>query len=111
MYPASTKQGAAVSSFPDVCKVPSPGGPLPIPYPNAQLATPSPIQIQLKASSGLLTTKLTPAHLTPVQLKTKLATLHGQLVGLPGGNPNQWHALVDDYVITAAALYITLSEH
>lgn len=31
--PASSK-GAAGPSFPDVCKVPSPGGPVPTPYPN-----------------------------------------------------------------------------
>jgi hypothetical protein len=48
---------------------------------------------------------------TPAQLKAKLATLHGQLAGLPGGNPNQWHTLLDEYVIATAALYIALSDH
>ena len=30
----SGHQGVAVREFPDVCKAPSPGGPVPIPYPN-----------------------------------------------------------------------------
>jgi len=35
MMPASTKgAGLCVCSAPDVCKTPSPGGPVPIPYPN-----------------------------------------------------------------------------
>jgi hypothetical protein len=34
MFPASTKGGGVEFSFPDVCKTPTPGGPVPIPYPN-----------------------------------------------------------------------------
>lgn len=34
MIPASSKQGGLCFSFPDVCKTPTPGGPVPIPYPN-----------------------------------------------------------------------------
>jgi hypothetical protein len=34
MMPASTKQTGQCFAFPDVCKTPSPGGPVPIPYPN-----------------------------------------------------------------------------
>lgn len=34
MFPASSKQGGLCFAFPDVCKTPSPGGPIPIPYPN-----------------------------------------------------------------------------
>ncbi len=34
MMPASTKQGGVCFAFPDVCKTPTPGGPVPIPYPN-----------------------------------------------------------------------------
>lgn len=30
----SKKQGASVAAFPDVCKTPTPGGPVPTPYPN-----------------------------------------------------------------------------
>lgn len=39
MFPASTKGGGQIASFPDVCKTPSPGGPVPIPYPNAGMLT------------------------------------------------------------------------
>jgi len=34
MVPASTKPGNAILAFPDVCKTPTPGGPVPVPYPN-----------------------------------------------------------------------------
>jgi hypothetical protein len=39
MIPASTKGGGVAQAFPDVCKTPTPAGPVPIPYPNiGQLA-------------------------------------------------------------------------
>src|SRR5262245_52405274 len=34
MMPASSKQSGTCFAFPDVCKTPSTGGPVPIPYPN-----------------------------------------------------------------------------
>jgi len=34
MLPASTTGGGQCFAFPDVCKTPSTGGPIPIPYPN-----------------------------------------------------------------------------
>lgn len=34
MFPASTKAAGQCVAFPDVCKTPTPGGPVPIPYPN-----------------------------------------------------------------------------
>lgn len=35
MFPMSTKMaGDAVANGPDTCKTPSPGGPVPVPYPN-----------------------------------------------------------------------------
>lgn len=37
MLPASTKGGGQAFAFPDVCKTPSPGTPVPIPYPNVGL--------------------------------------------------------------------------
>jgi hypothetical protein len=33
-FPASSKGGGQCFAFPDVCKTPSPAGPIPIPYPN-----------------------------------------------------------------------------
>ena len=38
--PISGHQGSALSAFPDVCKTPGPGGPVPIPYPNIANAAP-----------------------------------------------------------------------
>jgi len=34
MFPASSKGGGQCFGAPDVCKTPSPAGPIPIPYPN-----------------------------------------------------------------------------
>ncbi len=34
MLPASTIEGGQCLGFPDVCKTPSTGGPVPVPYPN-----------------------------------------------------------------------------
>jgi len=39
MMPASTKGGGMCLAFPDVCKTPSPGGPVPIPYPNTGMGS------------------------------------------------------------------------
>lgn len=34
MFPASSKGGGQAFAFPDTCKTPTPGGPVPVPYPN-----------------------------------------------------------------------------
>ena len=34
MFPAATKQAGMATGMPDVCKTPTPAGPIPIPYPN-----------------------------------------------------------------------------
>lgn len=39
MMPASSKGGGQCAAFPDVCKTPSPGGPVPVPYPNIGMVT------------------------------------------------------------------------
>ena len=33
-FPAGSKGGGFTVAFPDVCKTPTPAGPVPIPYPN-----------------------------------------------------------------------------
>jgi hypothetical protein len=38
MLPASSKGGGQCFAIPDVCKTPSPGGPVPVPYPNIGMA-------------------------------------------------------------------------
>lgn len=39
MFPASTNGDGQCVIFPDVCKTPTPGGPVPIPYPNIAMLT------------------------------------------------------------------------
>lgn len=39
MFPATTNGGGQCMVFPDVCKTPTPGGPVPIPYPNIAMCT------------------------------------------------------------------------
>jgi hypothetical protein len=106
--PSSTKRGSAVLAFPDVCKTPTPGGPVPIPYPNiASQGTPDaqkvPSNSRPSTSRSLIPTP------EAQQLRGKLNNLHTQLMGLPGTDPNRWHSLVDAYVMTAASLYIAIS--
>jgi hypothetical protein len=95
-------------AFPDVCKTPIPGGPVPIPYPNiASQGAPSaqkvPSNSRSPASRSLIPTP------EAQQLRGKLNNLHTQLMRLPGTDPNRWHTLVDAYVMTAASLYIEIS--
>ncbi len=53
MFPASTKNGGMAMGTPDVCKTPSPGGPVPIPYPNiAQMATAVGFSVKVKFAMG-----------------------------------------------------------
>jgi len=87
----SAHHGQSVAAFPDVCKTPSPGGPVPIPYPN--LANP--------AASKQVRSQ---------QLRSKLQTLHMQIGSLPSGDPTRWHLLLDEYVVLTAELYKTLAE-
>ncbi len=37
IFSVATMQGGQCMAFPDVCKTPSPGGPVPVPYPNVAL--------------------------------------------------------------------------
>jgi hypothetical protein len=124
--------GAAVTAFPDVCKTPSPGAPVPIPYPNLlgpgqqQTAGSKAAAGKTLVTGGTIFSSIKgnePGTLKEVVsmstgdkmarsqfLRNQMHSLHGQLWGLPGGNPNQWHKLVDQYVIATAELYKTLSE-
>jgi hypothetical protein len=88
MFAKSTLTGRAVPAFPDVCKTPMPSGPVPIPYPNIAVTKPNPVQTR--------------------QLRGQIQSLHVQIMGLPGGNPNRWHELLDRYVILTAELYSSL---
>ena len=120
MFPASTTKGAAVPSFPDVCKTPTPGGPVPVPYPNLGTKTSTPAQkVTVKPGMTFATSTLKRSAgneagmqvgvLSP-QYKSKLNGLHARMMALGPGNPNQWHALVDEYVITLAEYYILITD-
>jgi hypothetical protein len=52
---ASDHTGVAVGSFPDVCKTPTPGGPIPIPYPS--MAGASQVKNVSKVSGKVVMTK------------------------------------------------------
>ena len=44
------------------------------------------------------------------QLKSRLQNITTQLVGMTkGDNPDQWHQLVDEYLVVSAELYLQLS--
>lgn len=42
-------------------------------------------------------------------LRNQLNLLHAQLGSLPGNDPNRWHSILDEYVLTAAELYKALA--
>ena len=92
----SAHPGKAVTAFPDVCKTPSPAGPVPIPYPNAGYGQ------QNTAGSKTLTGSN--------KMRGRLQMLNMQITSLPSGDPTRWHKLLDEYVVLTAELYKTLSE-
>lgn len=84
---SSNRQGTAIPNFPDVCTTPASGGPVPIPYPNIG--------------------KTTDAE--PAQLRSKIGGLHLQLMALPSADAERWHALLDEYVMAVAKLYVSVA--
>ena len=75
MMPASCKKGGQAAAFPDVCKTPSPGGPVPIPYPNiAQVAQATKTAKKVKIANKPACTK-----------KTEVPRSNGDEPGTAGG--------------------------
>ena len=107
MFPVSTHKGQAVMAFPDVCKTPVPiAGPTPIPYPTMSTTS------TLSATKPTLATKPTATKTSGDEatgLRNSLSLLHQKLMTMRGGDTTAWHAAVDDYVMTSAALYKALS--
>ena len=98
MFPASTHSGQAVMAFPDVCKTPVPiTGPVPIAYPN--IGTLSGTKTATKVSNGD----------EAGALRNHLTVLHNQLMKAPPGDTTQWHRLLDEYVMTTAKVYQSLT--
>ena len=75
MLPGSTKQGGVCFAFPDVCKTPSPAGPVPIPYPNfGQVMTCQKTASKVKFSNMQVATK-----------KSEMPMSQGDEPGVAGG--------------------------
>lgn len=77
MFPATTNGGGQCFGFPDVCKTPTPGGPVPIPYPNIAMCT------QAKGSS--CSSKVKIAGKKACTTKTEISMSSGDEAGTAGG--------------------------
>ncbi len=73
--PASTKAAGLALGFPDVCKTPSPAGPIPIPYPNTG---------QLTTADGVIDKVLVESKEVVVE-SSKLPNSQGDEAGTAGG--------------------------
>jgi hypothetical protein len=129
IFPASSKGGGICIAFPDVCKMPAPPAPFaPIPFPNIA-TTAAAGQKKAKVSGGKVAQKKgsglqrsvgdAPGTVGGVKsavamseaqaLRGRLSTLNQQLQRLPATAPDQWQGILQDYAVTAAALYKTLN--
>ncbi|NNG02836.1 MAG: DUF4150 domain-containing protein [Inquilinus sp.] len=115
----SSHDGQAVLGFPDVCWVPAlPGQPVPMPFPNLGMATgakktnatPKP-KIATKPAYATKSTFTQTRGNEAGMLRGHLSVLHQRLMTMPAGNPTQWHAVLDEYVMTAAAVYSSLTSN
>lgn len=75
MMPASTTGGGQCFAFPDVCKTPSPGGPVPVPYPNIGTV----MQATKTANKVMICQKPT------VTKKSEIPMSQGDEAGVAGG--------------------------
>ena len=69
--------GIATATAPDVCKTPSPGGPVPIPYPN--------IAMLMDANGGTACTKVKIANKNALHQSTQISKSSGDEAGVAGG--------------------------
>lgn len=78
MFPASCKaSGQCVATGPDVCKTPSPGGPVPIPYPNIAMVN--------QADGGSCSSKVKIVGKPAVIKSTEIPMSTGDEAGTAGG--------------------------
>jgi len=77
MLPASTNGGGQCVIFPDVCKTPTPGGPVPIPYPNIAMVN--------QAKGGTCAAKVKILGKKVCTTKTEIAMSSGDEPGTAGG--------------------------
>ena len=119
--------GIAIA-FPDVCKTPTPGIPLPIPYPaiaktateSRKTATKVTKNVTMSKSTrynrssgdeagsqkGLISSR-NMARAEYKQLQGVLVQLNTKIQNMDSDDPNAWQKLVQDYVVAAGALYAT----
>jgi hypothetical protein len=77
MMPGSTNAGGSCLAFPDACKTPTPGGPVPMPYPNnAQLT---------QANAGTCSRKVKFMNKNAVVKDTMITMSAGDEAGSAGG--------------------------
>jgi uncharacterized Zn-binding protein involved in type VI secretion len=77
MPPASTNGGGQCFAFPDVCKTPSPAGPIPIPYPNIAMLN--------QATSGTLSSKVKIVGNKAATKDSEISMSSGDEAGSVGG--------------------------
>jgi hypothetical protein len=77
MFPASTNGGGQCTIFPDACKTPTPGGPVPMPYPNLAMLT--------QASGGTCSGKVKIMGKKTVVKGTEITISSGDEPGTVGG--------------------------
>jgi len=132
MFPASSKGGGFAVAFPDVCKTPTPPGPIPIPYPNIAKTAQEKQSKQVKVGgkvaglrnkssfkkstgneaatrsfgAGVISAK---AQSEVTTLKARLNSLNVKMQGLSPNQPERWQSTLQDYAVTASALYTTLN--
>lgn len=77
MFPASTSMAGMCMAFPDVCKTPTPAGPIPIPYPN--------IAQNPMMDPGSATKKVMIMNMPAAMMMTKINLSNGDEAGAAGG--------------------------
>ena len=136
-YPSVSGAGL-VLAFPDVCKTPSPGGGVPIPYPatatkarqarsakkgtrpatgtmsamGRKVSEPGPSLASFSARGRTSFTKAGApdviAEGEAAVLRSRLGALGNQLKSMNSADPADWQSLLEEYLVVAGALFVTL---
>lgn len=135
MRPTQASSGLTIS-FPNVCKLPSSPAPfVPIPYPSfAKTAVKNqkktgmtlkkaPVTLSKGSEPGTLKSVVSSTNKGPVpvvgapavsgeisMIRGALAQLHNKLSSMSSSDPNEWQKVLQDYAVTASALFVTLNK-
>jgi hypothetical protein len=77
MLPMSTNMAGDCFVFPDVCLTPSPGGPVPIPYPNTAML--------VQGNIGTFSSKVKVLNMNAATVKSEIMMSSGDEPGVVGG--------------------------